>query len=417
MLNIKALLPSLRSPFGCLILALTVFGCGDGDSGPDDTAGNNDANNVANNTSSDTRQALLANIGQNVILSTYADFITQMEALESATGAFSQDPSAQNLSAAQDAWRAAITVWQHAEVFQLGPAGLMDSVAGGEDIRDDIYSWPFVNRCRVDQEIVEGAYEDPSAFAAEPINVRGLDAMEYLLFNDTDQNDCTPNSGINRDGDWNALGDVDAIRARRAQYAHTLAGLSLQRARDLHDAWANDGGNFLSQLSTAGNGSSTYRSAQEALNALSDAMFYVEKETKDMKLAEPAGLANCDTDFCPEARESLFADHSKEHILANVIAFRQIYHGGDVEGDGIGFDDLLIEAGAEDLNTEMTTKLAQAQEAIEAIEGTMAQALADNPEQVVEAYNLLQDAMTLFKTQFLSILDLELPQRAEGDND
>ena len=40
--------------------------------------------------------------------------------------------------AAKAAWRTAMTSWQRAEVYQLGPAGIMGQIAGGEDLRDAI---------------------------------------------------------------------------------------------------------------------------------------------------------------------------------------------------------------------------------------------------------------------------------------
>ncbi len=361
---------------------------------------------------STTRRALLANVGERVILDTLVRFEAAAQALEAAAGAWSASQQEADRAAAQEAWRAAMALWQQAEVFQVGPAGVMGAVIGGRDLRDEIYSWPLVNNCRVDQEIVEGNFANQAAFAAEPINVRGLDALEVLLFESGDENACAPNSAINRDGAWDAI--APELQQRRADYAHTLAALVSARAAELRAAWDPAEGNFLAELAGPG---PLYGSTREALNALTDALFYVEKETKDMKLAIPAGLIDCDTDTCPEALESKFAGQSKEHIINNLKAFQRAFLGSDPGGEGVGFDDLLIEVGAGALEASMRADLEAAIAAVEAIEGDLVEALERDPQSVRAAFEAVQKFTVQFKTQFLSVLDLEIPDRAEGDND
>src|SRR5690606_29393153 len=103
------------------------------------------------------------------------------------------------------AWREAMVLWQRAELTQLGPTGLMGSVLAGEDLRDEIYSWPLVNPCRIDQELVAKSYEDTDQLASALINLRGLDALEYLLFHDGPGNACAATVSINKDGSWDAI--------------------------------------------------------------------------------------------------------------------------------------------------------------------------------------------------------------------
>ena len=72
--------------------------------------------------------------------------------------------------------------------------------------------------------------------------------------------------------------------------AAALATLVERRVGDLVEAWSPTGGNFIEELTNPGRSGAVYGSAQEGLNAVSDAMFYLEKETKDMKLAKPLGI-------------------------------------------------------------------------------------------------------------------------------
>ncbi|MEL6180513.1 MAG: imelysin family protein [Myxococcota bacterium] len=380
--------------------------------------GNNGGGGAGSNGAIELRQSILSNLGESVIIAEYQTFIQKSEALEQAVGAWAQSSSASDREAAQNAWREAMVQWQRCELYQVGPAGLMDVVTGGEDLRDEIYSWPLTNPCRVDQELVEEAFTDANAFTSEPINVRGLDALEYLLFTTGSDNRCAPNSSINRNGTWAALGDSE-IDNRRARYAQTLASILSQQATTLFNAWQPEGGNFIGELSGAGNTSATYPTTQEALNALSDAMFYLEKETKDMKLAVPTGLSDsCNEDLCLDDLESPFALHSKENILANLHAFRLLLVGNESDAEEApGFDDLLVSVGAEDVLTTLLTGIDSSIEALEAIDTSLRVALTNDPQAVVDAYNILQAALVEFKTRFVGVLDLEIPQRAEGDND
>ena len=356
------------------------------------------------------RRALLGALADNVYVPTYRSFSEKASTLATATAALADNPD--GLAEAQNAWREAAAVWQRAEVMQIGPAGASEfDVAGAGDRRAEIYSWPQVNRCRVDQELVEGVFADAGAFAGEPINVRGLDAIEYLLFRADSENDCAANSAINRDGTWAQLGDEELARRRRA-YAATASALLSGEAAGLLQAWESG---FRDELAGAGDTSSTYPTTQAALNEVTNALFYLDTETKDMKLAQPLGLSDCDTATCPDQLESAWARASAPHIVANVRGVLAVWSGGD----GDGFDDLLTEIGAGDLAGEMRTKLDAAVEACEQA-GVLEADLAAEPPQTERGracYDAIKGFTDLFKTQFLSVLDLEPPDRADGDND
>lgn len=353
---------------------------------------------------------MLANLAEDVILPTYRDFATAAAELRDATEQWESSGTDEDREAARDAWREAMTQWQIAEVFQIGPAAAMGLEPGGEDLRDAIYSWPTTNACRIDQELVEETYGDAEALAAEAVNVRGLDALEYLIFFDEPTNQCDPTRTINEDGSWEALGE-DEISSRRAAYAAAVSAELVQHAEQLVDAWEEG---FADQLATAGNGSDVYDSTQEALNSVSNAMFYVELSVKDMKLAEPLGLRGCDTETCPDEREFVWVDENFAAISANVDGFERMFTGGA----GLGFDDLLSDVGQEELAGEMASAADEIQRVIASQDTTMREALQDgDASSVSDVHTAVKNLTDLMKTQFVSVLDLELPRQAEGDND
>ncbi|MBC7173075.1 MAG: hypothetical protein H5U40_11630, partial [Polyangiaceae bacterium] len=219
----------------------------------------------------------------------------------------------------------------------------------------------------------------------------------------------------------------DGLAQRRASYTRTLAILIHRHAQKLVDAWDPASGNFLAQVENAGSGASVYESAQRAMNAITNAMFYVEVEVKDVKIATPAGISDfCPTASCPDAVESPWSDRSLEHIEQNLIAFERLYYGGapgvGVDGGapttgGNGFDDLLRTIGQDDLAMRVEAALASAREAVPTVPAPLETAVQSSLSDVEAFYQVLRGLTTLVKTEFIAILDLERPPVAGSDTD
>lgn len=391
----------------CALVALAVS-C-DGATGAPDAGGDALA---------DRKREVLASLGANVILPTYRDFAAEAAALVTATDALAADPSEANRAAAQEAWVAAMSVWQRAEMFPMGMAGMSGTtgVVGGMDLRDEIYSFPYTNTCRVDEETVEQAYADVDAFATEPVDVRGLDELEYLLFAPSAANTCAETDAINAEGTWAALGDAE-VSARRAVYAQTLAAIVKRHADALVSGWDPEGGDFLGALSRAGEPGSPFRSAQHGLSDLAGPMIqYADKMMKDMKVGEPAGILACATGTCIEQLESRWSHRSKEQVLINLRTLQALVLGAPPGTEALGVDDLLNDVGASEAATQLTEAIDGAIAAVEAIEGDLATAIASDPAAVMAAYDAMGMAVTLLKSDLVSILDIELPASFR-DND
>jgi hypothetical protein len=189
------------------------------------------------------------------------------------------------------------------------------------------------------------------------------------------------------------------------------------RAQALVDAWKPEGRNFFRELALAGAGSSTYPNLQSGFNAVSDAMFYLDTEVKDVKVLWPLG-ADCSGVPCPTVAESPFARLSKRHIRNNLIGFRLAFEGCRPDGSGLGFDDLLVDIGQSALADNMREALRVAIARVDAIEEPSIEAAvaADRPS--VEAIHAaIRGVTTPLKTQFVTVLSLMVPMRAGDDND
>lgn len=370
-------------------------------------------------TRAEATSGLLASIGERVALPTYRALAMEATALADATRAYGETGTTEDLEAAREAWRRTIALAQRAELMQFGPAGMQTSqVLGGLGYRDAIYAWPAFNRCRIDVVTQTGEYEDLAALATEGLFMRGLGAIEYLLFYPGTDHDCLPGASITvDDAAWVALGEA-GIRERRADHAHALAQLVKNAADQLVQAWEPSGDDFAGQLARAGQSGSVYASTQDALNAIYSAMYYLDRQIKDQKLGVSNTInAECAVASCPELLESRFANRSSEHLLENLRGFQQLFLGGPSDVDAMGFDDLLLTVGAAELEADLRLSIAAAITEAEALPAVDARNLAEHVDAYASMRRAVQRIDALFKAELKTTLALELPMGAPEDND
>ena len=373
-------------------LALGSFGC-DGETTPE-------AMNA-------TRTALVTDFVDYVLLPQYDAFVLSSATLATETARYANSQTPEGLEAARAAWRTAANDWQEAELMNVGPSEAATE-PGGEDRRDNVYAWPLVNPCRIDQETLEPAHTDTALLADELVNVRGLFAIEYLLFDVDEENACSAVSSINSQGRWAA--ERENIAARRARYAASAAELVAAEATTLRARWNE----FRTQIESTP--SDTYDNDQQAVNAISDALFYLDTVTKDLKLALPAGIStDCDQDVCPERRESIYALGSLAHVQANLRGFALVFRGAE---NRTGFEELLEDAGAGEVADAMNTAIDNAIEQSNAIEGDIPTLLSANPRALMPLYDAVKAITDILKSApFLMPLEISVPQEAAGDSD
>lgn len=360
------------------------------------------------------RGALLQHLGANVLLPMQVTFADKAAALPPAIEAYCTALDAGAAGTSRDdavaAWTAAIDAWELADAVLIGPAAM-----NMKDLREKIYAWPLLAPCGVDRDTAS-RWTDPSAYdvAAQPPNERSLLAIEYLLFTTDTAHTCP----IEPPG-WSALG-ADLPRAR-CHLAHVLALDVAARATELYDAWRADAGNYVGELARAGQSGSSLPSAQEGVNLISDGMFYVDRVVKDMKLGEAAGIATniCNTvqEPCLPEVELRYADRGSYAIRANLTALRQVFTGTSPTADGPGFDDFLDALGQGELAARMTSNLDAALEKANALPDSFVTALQTSYAAVVDTHVAVNTFTTDLKSQFLTVLALDIPDDVAADND
>jgi len=358
------------------------------------------------------RTQMLINLSDNIIVPTLAAFKEDAQALDNAAKAYEANPSESERTNLQQAWTQAMVTWQRAEVYQVGPAGVAGVSTYGQGLRDEIYSWPRQNPCAIDQQIVDQGYIDNDFFNAALVDAYGLDALEYLAFGERDDNACSATATINRSGSWRALDESVRVE-RSALYASRVASHVLEKSNRIYDQWQNT----FSENFKKGKGE--FQNAQSVVDEVFAALYYLELRVKDKKLALPLGLnIDCRAETCPESVESYFSRTSLSNIAENLRAGRALMTGSlEADAEGFGFEDFLIELGAPEVAKEMVDTLDRAIFLCEAEDRPLGQLIEEDPAAAQAIYDAVKSFTDIMKSDFVTVLNLRVPQEGAGDND
>jgi len=419
-----------------IILSLLIFnslsGCVNSESGDDS------ANPILPKSTNYTNT--LTVVADEVIIPTYQKFSVQTEQWSNTNSpitaycdAIGQTDEMALLSKAQQSWRDAMGYWQQAESFHIGPATDNEG-----NLRNRIYSWPaFVNTCTVDINVVSFDNQKQTFDMQTTSNqAKGLDALEYLLFQ-TDLNHSCP-SQITDTQHWNQQTQQQRQQLR-CQYATQVASDIAQNARTLVSRWLDTDDNYRQKLINSGRDNGAFESQQAALNALSDGLFYLDTDVKDIKLAMPIGLSNqCKTLTCPNHMESPYSDNGLANLKNNLLGFQALFTGSfDQSSTAFSFDDMLVTKNFPEIAERIQQKTTAILDLIGATSDTLSASIiaisddtkktecinvANNPDITTpllacRLHGKVKQLTDEIKGDFLTVISLNLPSRVEGDND
>ncbi|MDO6746161.1 imelysin family protein [Gilvimarinus sp. 1_MG-2023] len=327
---------------------------------------------------------------------------------------------ASRLDDARAQWRNTMSSWQHAELFQVGPAAI-----NGGALRNRVYAYASsasFSSCAVDQSVVL-AQGNSFDLTSRSFNSRGLAAIEYLLFNDSLAHTCP--AQIPQTQGWNERAEADR-QLERCQYAQLLAEDVEAGVAELEQAWRCDAGDYRYEFILPAN-------HEASLKALSDALFYIELATKDAKLGVPLSIhLDCSAQACPDAVESPYAQISNDNIHSNLVGFKRAFNG-----EALGFADIIRTEGFADIADAFNQDIDAAIDLVQSInEPLLAQSerilamggeveclnAAANPEvnsayPACQLHGLLKRITDRLRTDFITIVNLDLPDRGQSDND
>lgn len=372
---------------------------------------------------------MLANYADNIIVPNYESLADATRPLAVDSGsiaaycsAIGSDNEANARSAAQATWKTAMDAWQTTTLHELGPIQ-----ANNNALRNRISSYTrgsTLSTCGVDQAVVQANSNPDFNLSSRSANQRGLGAVEYLLFSDNLAHSCP--SQITETADWDTRPETERKQLRCA-YAQILAGDINAAAEKVVEAWLIDADNYRSQFINPA-------ALDDNLKALSDGLFYLDTDTKDAKLGIPLGIsAACSQSSCPEVIESPFAEYSLNNISQNLQSFLTLLQGGS----GLGFDDIIAQAGVPEVTELMRQNTATAISEIDTMSSSLRQQAegianeedaqtcldaANTPDSqrsipACNLYGYLRRVTDTLKVGFVAAVDIDLPDRAQSDND
>ena len=371
---------------------------------------------------------MLTNFSDNIIARNYDDLLTEITAFVATDGSLAslcsvigEESEESARSTARERWRQVIGRVQATEMHVIGPA-----LANGEALRHRLmsYSAGQISTCGIDQSAALVAAEDPDFnIETRSSNQRGFGALEYLLFNENLNHTCA--SQVTATMGWNELGEPDR-RLARCELALEIAGDAATAAELLDARWAT----FRDEFIAEGNTGTT-------LQLVTDAIFAIDTLVKDDKLGIPMGIHDdCSAQACPDSIESKYARNSLANIRANVVSFLDIFTGIE----GLGFDDLIVDEGYEEVSERFVTNLNAVTAAIDAAQNDLYdEAIGiDSDAAVTSCTNafaqpdggdagdgvhgcritgLLKRVTDDLKIDFVTIVDVSIPGSAQTDND
>lgn len=335
----------------------------------------------------DTRRTLLERWSTELIIPLYVDFEQRSEDLSGAVDALCAAPSDTTLTAARTAWESAREPFKRAEVFAFGPYSRPEFRIGPK-----IDSWPA--RPEEAEEWIAGTNPvDPATLAELGVWHKGLPVLEYFLY--------SPEGSA----------QAQLQNARRCEYLRSTATELVNRAREIHLAWAPEGSDFANQLSGAGRTSTAWRSLRDAFGEMVNRMGFTIENVRRDKLGRPLGDMTGGT-VLPDETESRFSGRAVRDILDNLTGIEMLFFGDATRGLP-GVSSYAIERGR-NFDEQFRAALDSARASLQAVDVPLGEAVSTEADRVREASARLSELQTLIQTDLISALGLSL---SFNDND
>jgi len=333
----------------------------------------------------DPKAVLMSSWGENIFIPLYKELEDETAKLYTDSASFCENPSAEELPVLQQQWWAARAPWKKLELLKFGPYKEFPLRLGPK-----IDFWPVrtdtVNELLAgDTPLEEGAFDMLGASA------KGFPVVEYLLY------------------------DVANASLENPRFCAYLVGVTYDlsiRSKEMREAWDPEVGNYLSQLTQAGEVEGEYENTEEALAEVVNRLGHTIENIRADNLLTPLGLdiGTVQTEMIG----SRFSHRSFVDIEDNLKGIRMVYYGSN---DGLGIDDYLQERG-HNLDTDFEERYTDIMQtiAIMSDEGNLTESMLIAPESVEYLSENLLRLQALIQGDIVGSMSLWLTfNDADGD--
>lgn len=335
------------------------------------------------------RKALLQNVGKNIIVPSYKLLNDNMQSLYSACSTFTKNPTQQTLDSAQLHWKIAASAWKKCELFNFGPsANLIDGYYASIDYHP-------TNSTVIEENMFALTTIDSAYIANKGSSVKGLPALEYLLFDRTN-------------GDSYILGKytgIDYLSTKRREYVNALCINLKTKSNSLFKAWDELSGNYLTTfINNDGN------EIGSSIGLLVNQLAYLTDVIKGEKINAPLG-SNSGGVVAPDKVEAPMSESSINHITDNLNSIKLTFNGSSSENT-LGIDDLLnylkVKSNDTLLSEKVNLQIIAVQTVLDNLEKPLQKAIVNQPNKVVLVSDELTKLIALFKVDVATALGVSI---------
>lgn len=324
------------------------------------------------------QNSLFTNVADNIIIPAYGQLNDGLLQLRLAAETFAQDSGPVQLDELRFAFAGAYARWQQVAQYEFGPAEQ-------QMLRSRFNNFP-VNTAAAEAKIQSGdfSFNNPDAYD------QGFPALDYLLY------------GL--------AGSDEAILALLASteqpgyrnYILAVAEEMEQRGLTVWESWKAQGYReaFIGNAGTAAG-----TSLSLLINNLSEHYEFIKRD----KIGIPSGVTTLGITF-PEKVEAFYSGLSLSLAEEAIKAAEGLYLGRNLQSgaDGPGLDDYLQAVNAtkegQNLNGLIKGQFEKALQALGQVSGPLSQAIREDNESVVNAYNEITRQVVNLKTDMPSVL-------------
>lgn len=347
-----------------------------------------------------TREAILENWADNIILPAFRSFSTTTSELKTAGISFAEDPNQQTLESFRDAWKTSYLAWQHASMFEMGKA--MDV-----QLRDYLNTYPASanenspnSYQTINKNIQNGNYnlELPSLR-----DTQGFPALDYLL-----------NGLAETDSEIIEYYTTDENSDLYKKYVTDLVNRMDELTVEVLDHW--ESGYRDQFVSNSGNG------ANASLDMMvNDYIFYYEKVLRAGKIGIPAGVFS-GTPLSSHVEAYYSYGFSKELLMESLDAVQNFFNGRHFNSQQTGeslasyLDYLNTMKEGADLAQLINNQFEDARDQAEGLNPNFTVQVETDNSKMLATYDELQKNVVYLKVDMLQALNINVDYvDADGD--
>ncbi len=350
------------------------------------------SNTGSDDTSNFDRSAMLQNYSSNIIIPAYHALDDSLTNLQNSATTFSEAPTAQNLQALQQDLKNTRLAWQHANLFQFGPAEM-------QVLRSSVNTYP-TDTDKINANIESGDY---NLGTLDNQDAAGFPALGYLLHGTGDT-----------EAEIIAQYTTESNAQNRMTYLLDNVSFIHDKVEAVTNEWSENGGDYEATFLSEDNaGTDVGSSIGMLVNAL---VLHYEQFLRDGKIGIPSGVRSAGIPR-PTATEAYYGGYSLELAIANQQAFWRLFQGTGLDNaDGLGLEENLEALGSNELADQINTDIEASIAALNTLSDPLSDQIDSNNDPVLNAFEEMQQVVALVKADMTSVLGVTITfQDNDGD--